>query len=59
MHQAGFGKTAPVVFDFGLKYALTKEFSGVIGYRLETDKGIDTGVRDTFAGFTVSGLVTF
>jgi hypothetical protein len=58
--SGGFREDSPGwVFDFGLKYALTKEFSGVIGYRLETDKGIDTGARDTFAGFTVSGLVTF
>jgi Outer membrane protein beta-barrel domain len=46
-------------FEFGLKYALTKAFSGVIGYRVETDKGVDSGARDTFSGFTLSGLITF
>jgi hypothetical protein len=58
--SGGFREDSPGwIFDFGLTYALTKSFSGVIGYRLETNKGIDTGVRDTFAGFTLSGLVTF
>jgi hypothetical protein len=58
--SGGFREDSPGwIFDFGLKYALTKGFSGVIGYRFETDKGVDTGARDTFAGFTISGMLTF
>jgi predicted porin len=47
------------IFEFGLRYAFTKAFLGDIGYRYETNKGVDTGFRDSFSGLTLSGMLTF
>ncbi len=47
------------IFEFGVKYAFTREFSGSIGYKYETNEGNDTNVRDTFSGLTLSGMVAF
>jgi opacity protein-like surface antigen len=58
--QGGFREDSPGwSFEFGLKYALTKSFIGGIGYRYDTMKGVDTGVRDAFSGLTLSGMVAF
>ncbi len=47
------------IFEFGLKYAFTREFTGSIGYKYETNEGNDSNVRDTFSGLTLSGMVAF
>ncbi len=47
------------MFEFGVKYAFTREFSGSIGFKYQTDEGNDTNVRDTFSGLTLSGMVAF
>ena len=47
------------IFEFGVKYAFTREFSGSIGYKYETNEGNDSNVRDTFSGLTLSGMVAF
>jgi hypothetical protein len=46
-------------FEFGVKYAFTREFLGSIGYKYETNEGSDSKVRDTFSGLTLSGMVAF
>ncbi len=47
------------MFEFGVKYAFTREFSGSIGYKYETYEGNDSDIRDTFSGLTLSGMVAF
>jgi Outer membrane protein beta-barrel domain len=47
------------IVEFGVKYAFTREFSGSIGYKYETNEGNDSSVRDTFSGLTLSGIVSF
>jgi opacity protein-like surface antigen len=44
---------------FGVRYAFTRTFTGSFGYRYETNKGDTTGVRDSFGGLTLDGMVSF
>lgn len=45
--------------EFGATYAFTRRFSGSLGYRYETNKGLDTQVKDSFSGLTLGGLIVF
>jgi len=47
------------IFEFGLKFAFTREFSGSLGYKYETNEGNDSNFRDTFSGLTLSAMVAF
>jgi opacity protein-like surface antigen len=47
------------MFELGVKYAFTREFSGSIGYKYETYEGNDSDITDTFSGLTLSGMVAF
>jgi hypothetical protein len=47
------------IFEFGVKFAFTREFLGTIGYKYETYEGNDSNVRDSFSGLTLGGLVRF
>jgi opacity protein-like surface antigen len=47
------------IFEFGVKYAFTREFKGSLGYKYETNEGNNTGIRDSFSGLTLSGMVSF
>jgi hypothetical protein len=47
------------IFEFGVKYAFTREFQGSLGYTYETNEGNNTGIRDSFSGLTLSGMVSF
>ncbi len=47
------------LFEFGLKYAFTDQFTGSIGYMYETNEGNVSNIRDEFSGLTLSGMVTF
>ncbi len=47
------------MFEFGVKYAFTREFTGSIGYRYETYEGNDSSISDTLSGLTLSGMLTF
>jgi opacity protein-like surface antigen len=47
------------LFEFGIKYAFTGQFTGSIGYKYETNEGRDSNVRDSFSGLTLSGMVSF
>lgn len=47
------------IFEFGVKFAFTREFLGTIGYKYETYEGNDTNVQDSFSGLTLGGLVRF
>ncbi len=58
--QGDFREDSPGwIFEFGVKYAFTREFLGSIGYKYETNEGNDSNVRDTFSGLTLSGMVAF
>jgi opacity protein-like surface antigen len=46
-------------FEFGLKFAFTREFSGRLGYKYETNTGKDSDVRDSFSGLTLGGMIAF
>jgi opacity protein-like surface antigen len=46
-------------FEFGVRYAFTREFSGRLGYKYETNTGKDSDVRDSFSGLTFGGMFTF
>ena len=46
-------------FEFGIKFAFTREFSGLFGYKYETNTGKDSRVEDTFAGLTFGAMVAF
>ncbi len=47
------------LFEFGLKYAFTEQFTGSIGYKYETNEGRDSNFTDSFSGLTLSGMITF
>jgi hypothetical protein len=47
------------IFEFGVKFAFTREFLGTIGYRYETNTGNDSSVQDSFSGLTLGALVKF
>jgi hypothetical protein len=47
------------IFEFGVKFAFTREFLGTIGYKYETNEGNDSNVRDSFSGLILGGLVRF
>jgi predicted porin len=47
------------MFEFGVKFAFTREFSGTLGYKYETNEGNETNVRDTFSGLTLGAMLTF
>ncbi len=47
------------IFEFGAKYAFTREFLGTIGYKYETNTGNDSDVTDSFSGLTLSGMILF
>lgn len=47
------------IFEFGLKFAFTREFTGSLGYKYETNEGNDTAIRDTFSGLTLGAMFTF
>ena len=47
------------IFEVGVKFGITREFFGSIGYKYETNEGNDSNVRDTFSGLTLSGMVVF
>jgi hypothetical protein len=47
------------IFEFGVKFAFTREFLGTIGYKYETTEGNDSNVDDTFSGLTLGALVKF
>jgi len=46
-------------FEFGVKFAFTREFSGLFGYKYETNTGKDSRVEDTFTGLTFGAMVAF
>jgi predicted porin len=46
-------------FEFGVKFAFTREFSGLFGYKYETNTGTDSRVEDTFSGLTFGAMVAF
>jgi hypothetical protein len=46
-------------FEFGLKFAFTREFSGRLGYKYETNTGKDSDVRDSFSGLTLGAMIAF
>jgi hypothetical protein len=46
-------------FEFGIKYAYTKKFTGTLGYKYETYTGKDSHVEDTFSGPTLGGMIAF
>jgi hypothetical protein len=47
------------IFEFGVKFAFTREFLGTIGYKYETNEGNDSNVDDSFSGLTLGALVKF
>lgn len=47
------------IFEFGVKFAFTREFLGTIGYKYETNTGNDSNVEDSFSGLTLGALVKF
>ena len=47
------------IFEFGLKFAFTREFLGTLGYKYETNEGNNTNIRDTFSGLTLSAMAAF
>jgi hypothetical protein len=47
------------IFEFGVKFAFTREFLGTIGYKYETNKGNDSSVQDSFSGLTLGALLKF
>ncbi len=47
------------IFDIGIKFAFTWQFSGALGYRYEINEGNDSNVQDSFSGLTLSGMLTF
>ncbi len=47
------------IFDIGVKFAFTRQFSGTLGYKYETNEGNDTNIQDSFSGLTLSGMLTF
>jgi hypothetical protein len=56
----GFREDSPGwAFEFGFKFAFTREFSGLFGYKYETNTGKDSRVEDTFTGLTFGAMVSF
>ncbi len=47
------------IFEFGIKFAFTREFLGTLGYKYETNEGNTTNIRDAFSGLTLSAMVGF
>ncbi len=47
------------LFEFGVRYAFTSQFTGGLGYKYETNEGNNTAIRDSFSGLTLSGMVSF
>lgn len=45
--------------EFGLKFALTRQFLGSIGYRYEENTGNESDVTDGFSGLTFGAMVRF
>jgi opacity protein-like surface antigen len=43
----------------GVKYVLTREIAGALGYQYETTKGKDTNIKDTFDGATLDLMYSF
>jgi opacity protein-like surface antigen len=46
-------------FEFGLKYAFTRQFLGSIGYRYEENSGKESDVTDAFSGVTFGAMLQF
>jgi opacity protein-like surface antigen len=47
------------LFEFGVKFAFTREFLGTIAYKYETNTGNDSSVQDSFSGLILGAMLTF
>ncbi len=57
---SGFQEDSPGwIFEFGVKYAFTRQFTGSLGYKYETNEGNTSNVQDTFSGLTFGGMISF
>ncbi|MGE5808253.1 MAG: outer membrane beta-barrel protein [Nitrospirota bacterium] len=46
-------------FEFGIRYAYTRDFAGTLGYKYETNTGRDSNVEDSFSGLTLGAMFAF
>lgn len=57
--DAGTESAPGWTWGLGLKYDFSKQLSANIGYQYETTKGKNTGIRDTFSGYTAGVTYIF
>jgi hypothetical protein len=46
-------------FEFGIRYAYTRDFAGTLGYKYETNRGRNSNVEDSFSGLTLGAMFAF
>jgi hypothetical protein len=46
-------------FEFGVRYAYTKDFAGMLGYKYEVNTGRASNSEDTFSGLTLGAMFAF
>ena len=47
------------IFEIGFKVGFTREFSGIFGYKYETNTGSTSNIQDSFSGLVFGAMVAF